>query len=136
MEVALRVGTMNPRLRSITILSMLLPVVLPLCSAGADELSASSSARTFSIHDAASTLRDYCSTTTDGRLWFTMPDGDRRWSEYRRLHEIGDASRYSHISEHADRTQESFDEDFRALFGGATACYSGTVENTSLTALA
>src|SRR5436309_4522093 len=227
MEVALRVGTMNPRLRSITILSMLLPVVLPLCSAGADELSASSSARTFSIHDAASTLRDYCSTSTDGRLWFTlpdgpsfelvtstqdpailnpgdgafhpfdvaevqaalssvrfplgtigaevfilpyprrvqiesaagrgvillspgvrplstehqhaefvhelghvvqyalMPDGDPRWSEYRSLRAIGDASRYSALSAHADRPHEIFAEDFRALFGGATANYSG-----------
>ncbi len=60
-----------------------------------------------------------------------MPDGDGRWDTYRRLREIDDA-RYSPTAPHADRPHEIFAEDFRALFGGPRATYSGTIENSSL----
>jgi len=60
-----------------------------------------------------------------------MPDGDDRWTEYRRIREILDP-RYSPTSLHADRPHEIFAEDFRALFGGPAATYSGTIENSAL----
>ncbi len=60
-----------------------------------------------------------------------MPDGDARWIAYRRLREIDDP-RYSQASPHADRPHEIFAEDFRALFGGPRATYSGTIENAGL----
>jgi hypothetical protein len=61
-----------------------------------------------------------------------MPDGDARWSDYRRRRGIEDAERYSASSVHADRPHEIFAEDFRALFGGALANYSGSIENAEL----
>ncbi len=60
-----------------------------------------------------------------------MPDGDERWIAYRRVREIDDP-RYSPASPHADRPHEIFAEDFRALFGGPRATYSGTIENSAL----
>lgn len=60
-----------------------------------------------------------------------MPDNDGRWATYRRLREIDDP-RYAPTSPHADRPHEIFAEDFRALFGGPRATYSGTIENSSL----
>lgn len=60
-----------------------------------------------------------------------MPDSDSRWGTYRRLREIDDP-RYAPTSPHADRPHEIFAEDFRALFGGPRATYSGTIENSSL----
>ena len=62
-----------------------------------------------------------------------MPDGDGRWATYRRMREIDDP-RYSPTGPHADRPHEIFAEDFRALFGGPRATYSGTIENSSLAA--
>jgi hypothetical protein len=47
---------------------------------------------------------------------------------------IEDPSRYSGSSRHANRPHEIFAEDFRALFGGSDANYSGTIENDSLAA--
>ena len=62
-----------------------------------------------------------------------MPDPDQeRWSRYRLLRGIEDAETFSSTSPHADRPHEIFAEDFRALFGGATANYSGSIENASL----
>ena len=61
-----------------------------------------------------------------------MPDGDGRWNDYRLRRGLGNASRYSAGSIHADRPHEIFAEDFRALFGGALATYSGSIENPSL----
>ncbi len=43
----------------------------------ADELSAAGSSHGIVIHDAASTLREFCSRGDDGRTWFTLPDGAR-----------------------------------------------------------
>jgi hypothetical protein len=61
-----------------------------------------------------------------------MPDGDGRWSDYRRQRGIEDGSRFSAGAHHADRPHEIFAEDFRALFGGALATYSGSIENPAL----
>lgn len=62
-----------------------------------------------------------------------MPDhaGDL-WSRYRTLRGLTDLSRYSQDAAHADRPHEIFAEDFRALFGGGLANYSGTIENPAL----
>jgi hypothetical protein len=62
-----------------------------------------------------------------------LPDGDPRWDAYRRLRSIQDEQRFGPASIHADRPHEIFAEDFRALFGGAAATYSGTIENDTLT---
>src|SRR5262249_44059100 len=61
-----------------------------------------------------------------------MPDSDERWSDYRNRRGIEDATTYSAASVHADRPHEIFAEDFRALFGGALATYSGSIENARL----
>ncbi len=62
-----------------------------------------------------------------------MPDSDStRWTTYRRMRGILDDTKYSAGAIHADRPHEIFAEDFRALFGGATANYSGTIENSEL----
>ena len=64
-----------------------------------------------------------------------MPDSDARgWTAYRRVRGLEDAVRYAASSTHADRPHEIFAEDFRALFGGALANYSGSIENAALAA--
>ena len=63
-----------------------------------------------------------------------MPDGDDRWSDYRHRRGIDDAAVYCASAAHANRPHEIFAEDFRALFGGALATYSGSIENTSISA--
>jgi hypothetical protein len=63
-----------------------------------------------------------------------MPDYDvERWKAYRALRGIDDETVYASTSAHANRPREIFAEDFRALFGGATATFSGTIENAALT---
>jgi hypothetical protein len=62
-----------------------------------------------------------------------MPDDDAEaWSRYRALRGIKDTARYAAAAPHADRPHEIFAEDFRALFGGALAVASGTIENAAL----
>jgi hypothetical protein len=61
-----------------------------------------------------------------------MPDGDARWTEYRRLRGIDNAATYNSTTLHANRPHEIFAEDFRALFGGVLANYSGSIENATL----
>lgn len=62
-----------------------------------------------------------------------MPDVDRdRWSTYRNLRGIADEYVYSSDGSHGDRPHEIFAEDFRALFGGSRANYSGTIENAAI----
>ncbi len=62
-----------------------------------------------------------------------MPDAEvDLWSRYRQLRGITDTERFRADAPHADRPHEIFAEDFRALFGGALANYSGTIENATL----
>jgi hypothetical protein len=62
-----------------------------------------------------------------------LPDHDvTGWERYRALRGIEDCDVYSSVSVHADRPHEIFAEDFRALFGGALANYTGTIENPEL----
>lgn len=62
-----------------------------------------------------------------------MPDTEvANWDRYRALRGIGDTDVYDAGAAHADRPHEIFAEDFRALFGGALANYSGTIENPRL----
>lgn len=62
-----------------------------------------------------------------------LPDADTEsWRNYRGLRGIGDPAVYSADADHADRPHEIFAEDFRALFGGALATSTGTIENASL----
>ena len=62
-----------------------------------------------------------------------MPDHDEtQWSRYRELRGLTDLERFTHDGVHADRPHEIFAEDFRALFGGGLANYSGTIENATL----
>lgn len=62
-----------------------------------------------------------------------MPDVDRsRWDQYRSLRGIQDEQIYWSGAAHADRPHEIFAEDFRALFGGVRANYSGTIENPQI----
>ena len=62
-----------------------------------------------------------------------MPDRDEQaWGAYRQLRGL-DATAYTATAAHADRPHEIWAEDFRALFGGATANAAGTIENASIT---
>jgi len=62
-----------------------------------------------------------------------LPDGDTgRWNEYMSLRDILDEDKFRPTAAHADRPREIFAEDFRFLFGGAAANYSGTIENPDL----
>lgn len=62
-----------------------------------------------------------------------LPDSDvGGWARYRAIRGIEDVSVFSPYASHADRPHEIFAEDFRALFGGALANYSGTIENAEL----
>ncbi|MGD1047860.1 MAG: hypothetical protein ABR899_03775 [Candidatus Krumholzibacteriaceae bacterium] len=54
------------------------------------------------------------------------------WAEYLEIRGLEDATIYSDDAPHADRPVEIFAEDFRYLFGGSEACYSGTIENPDL----
>ena len=62
-----------------------------------------------------------------------MPDRDSAaWSRYARMRGIEDAAIYHAGAMHRDRPHEIFAEDFRYLFGGAQANYSGSIENDIL----
>ena len=62
-----------------------------------------------------------------------MPDEDlASWDRYRVLRGIVDPTIYDADAPHQDRPHEIFAEDFRALFGGALANYSGSIENETL----
>ena len=64
-----------------------------------------------------------------------LPDADvPGWSRYRVLRGIEDPAVYRADAPHADRPHEIFAEDFRALFGGALANYSGSIENPDIAA--
>jgi hypothetical protein len=62
-----------------------------------------------------------------------LPDADAEaWIRYRSLRGIADVTVYRADAAHADRPHEIFAEDFRALFGGALANSTGTIENSGL----
>lgn len=62
-----------------------------------------------------------------------MPDVDEAaWASYARLRGIDDGTVFSASSPHAYRPHEVFAEDFRYLFGGERANYSGGIENENL----
>lgn len=62
-----------------------------------------------------------------------LPDADTRgWNEYMRLRGLS-LDEHTSTSAHADRPHEIWAEDFRALFGGASATANGTIENDGIT---
>jgi hypothetical protein len=62
-----------------------------------------------------------------------LPDADREgWARYRRMRHLEDASVFNASAPHRDRPHEIFAEDFRYLFGGSLATYSGSIENHDL----
>jgi hypothetical protein len=62
-----------------------------------------------------------------------LPDHDEdAWEAYRTLRGIENTSIYHGNAAHRDRPREIFAEDFRVLFGGALANYSGTIENQAI----
>ncbi len=61
-----------------------------------------------------------------------MPDRDiAAWNTYMQLRAL-DAGAHTASASHANRPHEIWAEDFRALFGGATANAAGTIENAEL----
>jgi hypothetical protein len=60
--------------------------------------------------------------------------GEAGWDRYLALRGLTDGTRYNERAIHRDRPAEVFAEDFRALFGGPLATYSGTIENPDLPA--
>lgn len=64
-----------------------------------------------------------------------LPDTDTEgWRRYRELRGLTDTNKYKASAIHKNRPHEIFAEDFRALFGGARANYSDSIENTELPA--
>jgi hypothetical protein len=62
-----------------------------------------------------------------------MPDDDTEsWYRYLTLRGIYQDPTYTSTAEHMFRPKEVFAEDFRYLFGGDEARYTGTIENTEL----
>ena len=62
-----------------------------------------------------------------------MPDGDADlWYQYLTLRGIYQDPAFTNTAEHMFRPKEVFAEDFRYLFGGDEARYTGTIENTEL----
>lgn len=59
-----------------------------------------------------------------------LPDWDTAgWARYRELRGLTNTAVYNNQAAHRNRPREIFAEDFRALFGGAAANYSGSIEN-------
>jgi hypothetical protein len=61
-----------------------------------------------------------------------MDPDPARWEAYKRLRSIDDESTFHNWADHASRPREIFAEDFRFLFGGSDANYSGGIENDDL----
>ncbi len=62
-----------------------------------------------------------------------LPDDDiEGWYKYLTLRGIWDDPAYTSTADHMFRPKEVFAEDFRYLFGGEYATYSGTIENPEL----
>ncbi len=62
-----------------------------------------------------------------------FPDGSTgAWASYRDLRGIFSTAVYNESAVHKNRPHEIFAEDFRYLFGGALANYSGSIENPDI----
>ena len=61
-----------------------------------------------------------------------VPERSELWQQYLDLRELRDESLYYSTAIHRNRPREIFAEDFRHLFGGALATYSGSIENPYL----
>ncbi len=62
-----------------------------------------------------------------------LPDSDQLgWGEYHRRRGTTDAATFRAQGAHRNRPHEIFAEDFRFLFGGTLATYSGSIENDDL----
>ncbi|MBN2171340.1 MAG: T9SS type A sorting domain-containing protein [Candidatus Krumholzibacteriota bacterium] len=62
-----------------------------------------------------------------------LPDANQAlWDRFRALRGIEDESVYHEGAIHRNRPHEILAEDFRFLFGGSLANYSGTIENSDL----
>jgi hypothetical protein len=62
-----------------------------------------------------------------------LPDADHLgWDEYHRRRGTTDAAIFRAQGAHRNRPHEIFAEDFRFLFGGTLATYSGSIENDDL----
>ena len=62
--------------QSLTAAAAMLTIALPV-AVSANELGSSARPAAFTIHDAASTLHQYCSTDANGVLWLNLPGGAR-----------------------------------------------------------
>jgi hypothetical protein len=60
------------------------------------------------------------------------PRGEDEWERYLRVRGLYGDPRYADDAEHKNRPGEIFAEDFRYLFGGAAACYTGLIENPDI----
>ncbi|MCX5752072.1 MAG: hypothetical protein NTW97_00340, partial [Candidatus Krumholzibacteria bacterium] len=63
---------------------------------------------------------------------FAPEDGGGTWGDYLRLRGLEDDALYSPNAPRANRPAEIFAEDFRYLFGGNEARYSGGIENQNI----
>jgi len=63
---------------------------------------------------------------------FAPERNGENWPEYLKLRGIEDEAAYSAEGPRMNRPVEIFAEDFRYLFGGSEACYSGKIENPDL----
>lgn len=61
-----------------------------------------------------------------------LPDGSRAWDTYRHIRGIANDLKYADNASHPYRPKEIFAEDFRVLFGGTEARFSGGIENPEL----
>ena len=87
------------------------------------------------VYEASQYAVAYTATHELGHTFqhFFLPDEDLEgWSEYLTLRGIYGDPAFTSESEHMNRPKEIFAEDFRFLFGGEYATYTGTIENGEL----
>src|SRR5215510_6358950 len=85
--------------RNIALALVGLLVAAPVC---ANEVGGSAQASGLRIHGAEETLRDFCSTDEQGRMWLTVPGG----RQFELVSSITDAV----VSNHGDGAFHPFDE--------------------------
>jgi len=86
------------------------------------------------VLDVSSSVASYVIAHEMGHVFHNrfMPVGSSRWNEYRGLRGITDERTFNDGAAHAYRPREIFAEDFRVLFGGDEAYFSGHVENADI----